>query len=419
MWTRIVSLLVFACIVQARPALAGVLVVDASGPGPFTDLPAAVSAASDGDVLLLKSGVYSAATISNKALDLVADAGAAVVVQGPIVVSNLAATRAVTLTGMTLRGSSASPALSLLSNSGSLRIQGCTIEGFDQPDCMPTSSPVPGGSAISIVDSTDVAIVRCTLHGGRGGDYTGYASGGDGGHALAASGSRVAMYESELRGARGGTLSAACGTFGYGYPGDGGDGSRVTNCPVVFASGCELSGGDGGSGGYGACPGVGVRRVSSSLTTLDCAITAGGGGFGCCTLCTCSFAVCPLSPWQVVVGPPRRLVATRVARENGVARIDVFGVPGDSVELRFAANGAFQSNPSGTGVDLLRRARPTPVAQLGTIGPSGQLTTSWNPADLGPGVLGARLFVQADFIEPAGRVLRGPPATIVLLDSSL
>src|SRR5688572_18660193 len=101
MWNRVLGLSLALLVLPVDRAAAGVLVVDASGGGAFTDLPAAVAAAADGDILLLKSGAYTAPTIANKALDVVADTGASVVVQGPFAVTDLTATRAVTITGVT------------------------------------------------------------------------------------------------------------------------------------------------------------------------------------------------------------------------------------------------------------------------------------------------------------------------------
>lgn len=121
----------------------------------------------------------------------------------------------------------------------------------------------------------------------------------------------------------------------------------------------------------------------------------------------------------MIAGPARRLVVTRVAREQGLVRFDFFGVPGDQVELVFATRGTFATVPGGAGIGLLRREHPGLVAQIGTIGAGGQLSTAWTVPELGPGVLGTRHFAQADFIEPGGRTIRGPPATIVLLDASL
>lgn len=281
-----------ALTVLAAGARAGVLVVSAGGGGSFTDLPAAVAAAVDGDVLLVKRGTYSGTTISNKSLDLVADTGAAVVVQGQLLIQNLAATRAVTVTGFTLRANSAlSAALSLLSSSGSIRIQGCTVRGFDQPDCAP---PYPsGGVAVSGVNATDVALTRCTVAGGRAGYYSGYVDGGHGGSALVASGSRLALYECGLAGGRGGSLGGPC-AFGYGYPGDGGDGVSATSCPTLFASGSDLVGGDGGVGGYDdSCSGAGLRSSATTLNTLDGTVQHGSFPFSAVFVCSCLANVCP------------------------------------------------------------------------------------------------------------------------------
>src|SRR5262245_45172512 len=86
-----------------------VLVVDAAGgPGSdFTDVPSAVSAAVDGDVLLVRSGSYLvdelAIALDGKGLTLVADSGASVAV-GSLDVQDLPAGHFTLLQGLDLHG---------------------------------------------------------------------------------------------------------------------------------------------------------------------------------------------------------------------------------------------------------------------------------------------------------------------------
>jgi hypothetical protein len=68
------SLAIAALLALAGPARGGVIVVDVSGAGDFTDLLTAVQAAADGDTLLIKgTGPYSNFSIDGKSLVVVGD----------------------------------------------------------------------------------------------------------------------------------------------------------------------------------------------------------------------------------------------------------------------------------------------------------------------------------------------------------
>lgn len=422
---RCISLLAICALANLERSTAGVLVVDAAGAGPFTDLPAAITAAVHGDVLLMKSGAYTAAIVQNKALDIVAEIGASVVIHGTLTVATIPAGRALTITGVTLQGTSDSaPALHVLSNAGSIRIQGCTIRGLDQLDCPGQATPpyqLPGGHAVTVAFSPDVGITRSTLAGGRAGDdeFNFVLGGGTG---LVVNSSSVALYETDATGGRGGSSPGVCGGFPFGEAGSGGRGAASSH-GSIFVCGGSFVGGDAGVDWNGNNePGDGILLAqSSTLIALDSSFAAGAHNpAGTVSIDNCVAPICPVgAPVQTVPGTARRFVATRLAREQGTVRFDFFGTPGDRVELQFAARGAFRLAAGGTGVELLERSKPNLVAQIGTIGPSGQLSTTWSVPELGAGVLGTRLFAQARFVETSGRALTGPPATIVLLDGSL
>ena len=78
----LVALASFLGCVLATPARADVLVVDAAGGGQYTDIQSAVLAAQDGDVVLVRTGVYGPFDVRAKALDIVAYEGADVRVVG-------------------------------------------------------------------------------------------------------------------------------------------------------------------------------------------------------------------------------------------------------------------------------------------------------------------------------------------------
>ncbi len=405
-------------------AHAGVLVVDAAGGGSFTQISAAVAAASDGDVLLVKSGSYSGFALGTKALDIVADVGADVFVQGQVSVSGLAVTRGVTLNGLQIRATSYTPALRLDASTGSIRVQGCTLHGFDQPDC--TGTFIPGGHAAVLLDCTDVAFANCTLIGGDGADFGG-SYGYEGGAGLLGTTSRVALYDCTLRGGAGGNASTTCYAFPGGYAGDGGGGLWVQATPLSFFSNASATGGTAGvnppGAGFDGCHGAGLSVYPYANPTPSIAIAlqstfVAGPGPSVCSVPIGDIVVAPGATFTTLTGNARRMVARRVVREQQPARIDFFGQPGDEVRLVIGEAPRFLYSSAWSGVSLVRHPHPTPVQIVGTIGPSGTLNESWLVPDLGPGVQSRRFFLQAQFIDPSGRATLGTPATLVLLDSA-
>ena len=75
----------------AGPARAGVLVVAPTGA--YTTIQAAVDAAVDDDVILVKSGTYPSFVVRGKSLVIAEDAGHTVLVDGAIRIGNINGTR--------------------------------------------------------------------------------------------------------------------------------------------------------------------------------------------------------------------------------------------------------------------------------------------------------------------------------------
>jgi hypothetical protein len=150
----LVLLVLGAPLATVAPAQQVHVVDDSGGVGvEFTSLTAAVQAAGNGDVLLMRSGTYSQAfTIDGKSLVLAADTGAAVDLQGwPVTIRNLGTSQAVTLRG--LHGFATG--WKLESNAGTVWFEDCFLEfggAFD-----------PG--TISAVDCAHVVVTRCEIVG--------------------------------------------------------------------------------------------------------------------------------------------------------------------------------------------------------------------------------------------------------------
>lgn len=409
-----------ATIALLESGFANVIVVSPAG-GNFTQIQAAVTAAADGDTILVKAGSYSGFTVTNKALDIVAEVGATVSVAGQVRVKQLGATRTLTLTGLRIHATTNAPALLLENDAGSVRAQSCVIDGLDGALCQNFSH---GAIAATITSCPDVALCSCTVNGGDGGDYGGYGYGGDGGKGLVATGSRVALYDCTVRGGRGASWVSTCGSSGYGYAGSGMNAAELVSCPTGFLSNCTVLGGDSGcdiflpitcSTGAGLMlgPGTAAQALSSAFRP----------GFfcgSCVPACfSCSQGVLVNGgAFTTLIGVAAHLSASRVVREQGACRLDLFGQPGSRVEIRFSEDARFSYSPAAHGVSLLRLHPPVPVLQAGTLDANGTLNVSWIVPDLDPGVQSRRLFVQATFVDPGGQRTLSSPATIVLLDSA-
>ncbi len=133
------------------------VVDDDGGPGvAFTDVQAAVDAASDGDLVLVRPGAYAGFSIVAKGLAVVGDLGADVFVSGGCVVSGLAASQTVELRALDIASTASVPALRLDSNMGSVWIEDVDVAQLG-----------PGGSAslgaVDVAGCAGVTLQRCTV----------------------------------------------------------------------------------------------------------------------------------------------------------------------------------------------------------------------------------------------------------------
>ena len=210
------------------------IVDDTPGPGvDFSSIQAAVNAAVDGDVLLVKSGDYVDLSINGKALTIQAEAGASVRIgtNQPIRVLQLAPTKRVLLRGLVIRGFHG---MQLSGCAGPVWVEDCTVNQFRFYE--------PG---IQVANSDSVALLRT---GSRGGD-------GD-----------------TFFGACDGSLLASAGL-------------EVDGSSAVHVFGCTLIGGRGGACHQGLCrddplpgaPGIAVAAPGGFLFLSDANSTGGSG----------------------------------------------------------------------------------------------------------------------------------------------
>lgn len=433
-------------------ATAGVRVVDIAGGAPYTSIQAAVNAAVDGDVILVKrTGNYAGFTIDNKALSIVGDSAAAQVrVNGAVNVTNVTATRSVVLANFDIVGppntttTTTTRSLYAFNNSGQLRVQRCNVTGGDG-----TYGLIPGYEANGYGYTTPgshgvwmencaggIAFELCTLQGGGGqftdGLYHGIArangsSGGDAAHAIDA---RIALYDCTLTGGGG----------GYSYDdnsaGDGEAGLHLihaggTLAPIAISSNTSFRGGGGGSVSFFACGHVGNGGdgmwIENATTgwILDSTFAGGapgnclgGGPFGNAGL--------PNRNNGSETSFPTNALSMRapflVRAQTQSFQLTFFGLPGDQVFLFESDRPSYLETAALRGVQLARAHGPQlqtkPPTPLATIPASGQISVTIPPLTLPPGVLNRTRHMQAYRVALDGTVALGSFAALTVVDPS-
>ena len=400
--------------------LAGVRVV---GPGqPYTQISAAVAAASDGDIILVKSGGYDGFTIANKSLAVVVDVGAFVYVDGAIHITDLVVSKTVVLDRLIMisNGGANFDGLDVQSCGGPVRVQGCkfTAAGGNASINHSTCDEVgvkDGGVGIRVQDATDVALVACEAYGGTGSDlwdYNCYWSsyegqiGGDGGAGLEVTGSRVTVYDCTFRG----------GDAGDGaYAGDAGLGiACLERSSIVLVS----SSAQGGHGGINQDPLTGKSGAhgiasdgSSDLSILESQFEGGLGGGQ--TASPADFGAAP-TWWN---GPAKSLGFIKLLREGQSTPIGVSGEPGDIVLLMAATKtSAFTFNQFKGTLAL----DPSPLLGPFALGVISQdvLNVVVNMPHLPPAVPALEVYLQGLVKSAGGGSTLTAWGHLTLLDSS-
>lgn len=384
-------LVVLTC---AAPAFASnVWIVDAAmGPGAhFSDIPAAVIAASSGDVVLVRSGAYTGFVISGKALAVCADAGA-VVTLSPAAsgVAVVAPANAQVWVHGTTGGR-----LIVQSGSGRVLVSDGSFVG-----------PNPVVPAIEVLNNAPVILDHVQGTGGAG---AGVASGGFG---LRTGFADVVAYESTFTGGAG--LNASAGAPATA----GGAGAFAYISTSLQLSNCTVQGGKGGDGFFATscvAPGAGGAGASSangsSLFVSNCAI-AGGAGGSAATGCGANGADGPgiSGPSTTLVQRPTLDVMT-VVREGQQGSVQTSTLPGLNAVL-IGSLQAFQPVPPFHG--LLHVADPVLMV---TMPPSGFV--SYTVSELGAGVPFALLRAQAVHADPTTQSVEfGQTCGVLLLDSA-
>ena len=352
-----------------------VIVVDEiGGPGvDFTQIFDAVAAASPGDTILVHEGYgYIGFTVDGMGLNLVAERGVQVVVNGTIEVRNLPADQSFLVHGIEARNQTNGAGLELVSCQGPVWVEDGVFSGPELPQFS-----YPG---ILIEDCQDVSINRTQVTGSR-------ALNEVGGAGLEAIDSNVYLYDVALQGGHG-TVS------GIGNL-DPGPGASLTD-GFLYAAAGEIVGGDGfvGATPFGGCvdggPGATGMVLSGSNPSAHLLDLEPQGGPGGTTIAGCSEGpdgAGTIAPGGSVLEqdfPARFLSVDGPLREGETITIDVEGQPGDAVFLFFSLQqGPHYVPPGGLPFfPLLGGAFQPDIAtsipaHLGTVGFDGTLQATF------------------------------------------
>lgn len=414
----------FVCLALAPVHATHVIVVAPTG-GQFTQIQPAIDSAANGHTILVKAGTYGGFSIVNRArLDVVADAGANVQIQGRVLVQDCPGY--IVLSGLNVNAQDVADAadrhaLTLTNNTGPMRVVGCNLTG---PPPQTGQQFCKSGYGAIVSGSSDVEFVACVFQGSQ----ISLLGGSPG---LSCSDSSVALYDSSLNG--GDSTCYSCGNVGA----QGGDGAIVSN-GFLFASRCDFNGGDGANGpdltdGGNGGAGLRVNGAMGTASLLDCITVGGSGGIGthwltgmCCGFnCLGAYDGNPGPPTvggatiQFLPGFGRTLTVPRVVRELQPFHLQIGGQPNEGVYLYLSGATGFQWQPAFSGVALSSLIYPPQLLRIGNIGSSGMLNHPFAFPDVGPGVISQTWHMQTLHRNLQGKAVLGSGRTMVVLDSSL
>lgn len=375
--------------------------------GPYTQIQEAISAAQNGDVVLVKSGTYKQIQVSNKSITIVADTGATVIVDERISIFGTAG--AVLLSGLTATGVDAGGKTLIIDHcAGPVRIQDCVIPGSLHPGTCAYSE-----AGAFVLDSPDVAFTGCTISGGVTNERNNHFK-----PAMRVSNARIVFSDCSVTGGLGGNVSCS-GTAGFGGVGD--YAIISSDATEVWMSSTATQGGSGGAGANGGAGGAGGDALllfpNSSAHQIGSSVVGGGGGV------PLGVAGNPYNsyPGASVVnhaGAARVFTADTVVRASTSLALTFDGVGGDRVAL-------YANSVAGWTVDPLtnwvRSIGTTPTARFlryGSLPGAGSLSVTVPVGPIAPGVQATVVHLQSSHRELGGALYLGSPRFVVVLDPS-
>lgn len=448
--SRVVRLLVPFLLTSAATA-GNVLVVDPTDPTAFALIGDAVQAASPGDVIVVHpkpeipsiyfTGLYPNFTV-DKSLTIIAEEGAFVRSKRPTI-RDLGPDDHVVIRG--LQFERAMPALGannirIENNQGSVWIEDCvfriSIEIF-QP--LISAPPIESDPAVLITGPKtgqpgSVTFKDCEIYGTDGATdlspgSVSYGMQMTAGVAIRAERAYLALWDCVVSGGEG-----QPGGVVWGLPGGDGKPAIDLDSGYLFASGCTITGGDGGfgipaSGGMPCVPGGdGAHAVELTGVTAEMIATTRTGGAPGAGAVPCSGGVAGTSEFPVgsvvdLAGGSFSLEASAPRREDQTLDLELDGPPGSVylVDLGFAPK--YHIAPYGSlvrGILHIDASAAVPVhPSFAGVLPVGTLSLPLTGALQGQ--QGDVVWLQIVGLDPAASTAwtAGAPTAFVLLAAGL
>jgi len=408
---KLITLLLFASPLASQT----LVVVDDDGPADHATIAAALTAAPDGAVVLVRAGTYgaSAAVVTGKSLTLVADAGASVDFTGEnLTVQDLTGSQTFTMRGITLRSSFSEPALVIDGCEGAVFVDDCEIDMSFVPFHL---DPV----GIVARDSDSVVFSNCEIIGGA-------QLGGPGGTGMRLEDSTVHLFHCEVSGGLG--RSAGLDQNGEPVPAEGGDAIELDG-GFLFATLSTLQGGRGSLiGNVFGCPGgvsgdggngLLLQGASPNAELLEVALIGGlpgeivGGPGGCLPGLAGEPSVVLNGSLASTPADERSLSFDAPVAPGAPVQLDFVGEPGDFVWYLVA------DGPAALFVPLLRGTLAIDLASfssfaVGFLDGTGTASVAPNAPPLPVGAGAYRLVIQALFLDTLGDFTLGTPGALVV-----
>jgi len=363
-------------------------VVDVAPGCRFSDnIQAAVDAASDGDILLVKPGTYAGFVIDGKSVHIFGEGSPRV--DGNIEVKNVPPDRALVLRNLPLEFSYSSS----FSNNASL----VWVQGFRSESGL-------------TIDGTELGLFRSVVRNTR-----------------VRNGSTLVSYRSTLRGTSGDSGDGYCdgpcfydwcyyGCDGWQWPGPGGTAVTVSSSGEFFLFGGEVRGGSGGSGNPDPCcsssdgPGGDALRLNAGTEAvrMNADVIPGTGSpngqaiVGAGTITSLSGVVCAYNISSPVIS-------------GSSATLTLVGPPGWNAFVTYSTECAPVYVPERNGYSMVDPSSDTVF--VGQVPLSGTLVFTM-PFSLPAGEHAAVLYSQAKFYDTAWGIayLAEPSAVLVMRD---
>ncbi|HET6203151.1 MAG TPA: hypothetical protein VFI25_10165 [Planctomycetota bacterium] len=422
------------------------VVDDNGGPGVnFIDLPPAVAAAADGDILLVQPGTYSHFTLTGKGLRIFGSGVSVTIVANPNPSSSYSQTTLAAIPpssiahieGMLFRypfgPTTFSPARVVVSGPTTR----ATFADVEIAGPLGLGAPSPGFPALR-VDAAEAKVVRCTVQGGAGVSYFTPALGSAGNRGLEAmNGARVHVASSVITGGEG---SGGCLLMSSGIGGLGGQAVSALSSSEVWIADSTVIGGNSGccgfstsqcnAGGAGISANGAFVRVSGDATSLVRGGDAGNaclffpnppgpgieavgslvevhsvpviGGCLCGTSCT---------PGPAVVGTGVTLNAPALPvlevsgtlTTTGTATITLSnGLPNAAFVIAFAATPGHIPGGSFFLGEILLDSVNWYLLAIGSLSPGGDVTLTLPLTGIPPGFVYLPVYLQGLVFDPQG-----------------